>query len=812
MTNLYKITISVLIALFLGFIVFPVQGKGKYVPFKIKSMYHKDWIDLNKNGKMDPYENPALDIELRITDLLNRMTLEEKTCQLATLYGYPRVLKDTLPTPEWKNEVWKDGIGNIDEHCNGNKSDQCSWPVSYHVKTINEVQRWFVEDTRLGIPVDFTNEGIYGACVTGATLFPAQCGVGASWDKDLVSQIGNITAIQTKADGYTNVYSPILDVARDPRWGRIVESYGEDPYLVSQLGLQEVKAIQKNRVVSTVKHFAAYSIPIGGRDGMTRTDPQISFREMHTLLLPPFRTAFEVGHALGTMSSYNDYDGVPVTGSPYFLTELLRKDYGFKGYVVSDSNALIYIWSKHRVAPDYKDAVRQAVQAGMNVRTTFNDPSVFIKPLRELVGEGSLSMETLDARVSDVLRVKYWTGIFDRPYINDPEASQKTFLNPDFEKVSKRASYEAMTLLKNENHFLPLQREKIKNILIAGPNAMDTTLSVSRYGPKQISYKSVVSAFRDKLGSDINVMYAKGCDIVDKSWPESEIIPSEPSTDEWKEINDAVEKAKKADVAILVMGENNDIVGESKSRTSLDLTGYQQLLIDKIQETGTPVVLVLMNGRPLTINKADKTCQAIIEAWFPGKYGSEAIADIVFGDYNPGGKLNFTFPKSVGQIPMCFPYKPNTHSSAKTTVNGVLYPFGYGLSFTSFAFSNLKINPMKQKAEGNIEVSVDVKNTGEMEGDEVVQLYIKDEVSSVVRFVKELRGFERIHLQAGETKTVHFTLTPKDLQMLDRNMKWGVEPGWFKIMIGSSSEDIRQEGRFEITSQKAFNKSYTNDK
>lgn len=804
---MYKKSLFILMPLILGLSYICVQGK-KYNPYQNKSIYHDGWIDLNKNGKMDPYENPSVDVELRITDLLNRMTMEEKTCQLATLYGYPRVLKDTLPTSEWKNKVWKDGIGNIDEHCNGNRSTACSWPVSYHVKTINEVQRWFVEETRLGIPVDFTNEGIYGACVTGATLFPAQCGVGASWDKDLVSEIGNITAIQTKTNGYTNVYSPILDVARDPRWGRTVESYGEDPYLVSQLGLCQVKAIQEHHVVATVKHFAAYSIPIGGRDAMTRTDPQIGPRGMHTLLQPPFKTAFENGHAMGTMCSYNDYDGIPVTGSTYFLTDLLRQQYGFNGYVVSDSDALKYIWWKHHVAPDYKDAVRQAIQAGMNIRTTFNDPLVFVEPLRELVQEGSISMKTLNSRVRDVLRVKYWIGIFDHPYINDPNAAQKTFLNPNFERVSKQASYEAITLLKNENNFLPLQKEKIRNILIAGPNAIDTSLSLSRYGPKQISCKSVFSAFRDKLGSNVNVIYAKGCDIVDRNWPESEIVPGEPSTDEWKEINEAVCKAEKADVAILVMGENNDIVGESKSRSSLNLPGYQQLLIDKIQETGTPVVLVLMNGRPLTINKANKICNAIIEAWFPGKYGSEALADIVFGDYNPGGKLNFTFPKSVGQIPMCFPYKPYAQAPEETTVNGVLYPFGFGLSYTTFDYLNLTINPERQKAEGQIQVSVDVKNTGKVAGDEVVQLYINDEVSSVISFVKELRGFERIHLMPGETKTIHFILTPSDLQLLNRNMKWVVEPGWFKVMIGSSSEDIRQEGRFEITSQKVFDQPY----
>ncbi|HEY4788384.1 MAG TPA: glycoside hydrolase family 3 N-terminal domain-containing protein [Bacteroidales bacterium] len=810
----HKAEKSIMLFLFSGFCFWLIsseafsQKSGKYVPYKDKAIYHAGWIDHNKNGKMDPYENPALDVELRITDLLSQMTLEEKTCQLATLYGYPRVLKDTLPTPEWKNRVWKDGIANIDEHCNGTKSSDRSWPASLHAKTINEVQRWFIEETRLGIPVDFTNEGIYGACASGATLFPAQCGVGATWDKDLVTQIGTITAVQSRADGFTNVYSPILDVARDPRWGRTVESYGEDPYFVSQMGLRQVLALQDHAVVSTPKHFAAYSIPIGGRDNLTRTDPQINEHDLHTLLLEPFRVAFMEGHALGTMCSYNDYDGVPITGSHYFLVELLRQKYGFKGYVVSDSDALEYLWWKHHVAPDYKDAVKLGVEAGMNVRTTFTDPEVFIKPLRELVREGSLSMETIDSRVRDVLRVKYWLGLFDKPYVDSPQESDKIFANPDYDKVSKRASYEAMVLLKNQDHFLPLQKEKVKNILIAGPNAMDTTFSISRYGPQGIHINSILEAFRAKLGSSVNVMYAKGCNITDKNFPESEILPVSPSADEMSDINDAVEKAKKADVAVLVLGENNNIVGEAHSRTSLDLSGYQELLLEKVTETGTPVILVLKNGRPITINWADKHCKAIIETWVPGKYGSEAVADIVFGDYNPGGKLTFTFPKSVGQISMCFPSRPYAQADAKTTVNGVIYPFGFGLSFTTFEYSSLKITPEKQEAAGNVEVSVDVKNSGKMAGDEVVQLYINDEVSSVIRFVKELRGFERIHLEPGETKTVHFTLTPESLQMLNREKKWVVEPGWFKVMVGSSSEDIRQEGRFEITSTSELQEPY----
>lgn len=785
------------------------QRKKEYSPYEGSDIYKKGWIDFNKNGRMDAYENPSLDIDVRVEDLLQQMTVDEKTCQLATLYGYKKVLTDSLPTPDWKNRVWKDGIANIDEQLNGYRSEVLSWPPGDHAKAINEIQKWFVEETRLGIPVDFTNEGIYGACFTGATLFPAQIGVGSTWDRSLVASIGEITSRQSKAVGFTNVYSPILDVARDPRWGRVVESYGEDPYLVSQLGLQQILAIQKDHVViSTPKHFAAYSIPIGGRDGSTRTDPQIAPHEMMTLLVEPFRVGFTKGHAHGTMSSYNDYDGVPVTGSYWFLTTLLRQQFGFKGYVVSDSEALEYLWSKHRVAPDYKDAIRQALEAGLNVRTTFRTPESFLFPLRELINEGSVSTELLDSRVRDVLWVKFWLGLFDKPYIEDPEGADRLFANPAYEQVSRKASYESIILLRNQNNFLPLKKEAIRNILIAGPNAANKELSLSRYGPKKITYKSLLEAFIEKLGSGVNVMYSKGCDIIDSRWPESEIIPAEPSEEEMSAINDAVEKARKADVIILVLGEDNNIVGESHSRTDLNLAGFQELLLQKVSGTGKPVVLVLMNGRAITVNRADRDCRSIIEAWFPGKYGGEAIADIVFGDYNPGGKLTVTFPKSVGQIPMCFPFKPAAQADASTTVNGVLYPFGFGLSFTTFEYSNLKITPEQQQEAGNIEVTVEVKNTGRMAGDEIVQLYISDEVSSVIRFEKELRGFERISLAPGETKTVHFTLTSEELQMLDRDMNCIVEPGWFTVMIGSSSVDIRQQGRFEILSKERLYKPY----
>ncbi len=431
------------------------------------SIYHDGWNDLNKDGQMAPYEDPKLEIEKRVDDLLARMTLEEKTCQMATLYGFCRVAKDELPTDEWPNEIWKDGIGNIDEHLNGLDRKKCvteySSPASKHARAINEVQRFFIEKTRLGIPVDFTDEGIRGLCQEGATSFPAQIGVGSTWDKELVSAIGHVTGKEARAFGYTNVYSPILDLPRDPRWGRTVECYSEDPYLTSRLGVLQVKALQSEGVVSTPKHYAVYSVPKGARDGAARTDPQVTARDVETIYIAPFRAAFKEGGALGVMSSYNDYDGIPVQGSKYFLIEKLRQEYGFKGYVVSDSDAVKYIYKKHHVAATYKEAVRHAVEGGLNIRTTFTPPDVFIKPLRELVREGKVSMKTIDSRVRDVLRVKFILGLFDHPYVEDPELSDKIVRSKESVELSLRAARESIVLLKNDRvnggPLLPLELE-----------------------------------------------------------------------------------------------------------------------------------------------------------------------------------------------------------------------------------------------------------------------------------------------------------------------------------------------------------------
>ncbi len=776
-----------------------------------KSIYHKGWVDFNKNGKMDVFEDPAQPIDKRIADLLSQMTVEEKTCQLATLYGYKRVLKEEMPADSWKNEVWKDGIANIDEELNNLTSHtddaptQYSFPYSKHAAAINTIQKWFVEQTRMGIPVDFTNEGIHGLNHDRATPLPAPIGIGSTFDKQLVRQAGQTVGREAKALGYTNVYTPILDPARDQRWGRVVECYGEDPYHIAEMGKQMCLGVQEEGVASTLKHFAVYSVPKGGRDGADRTDPHVAPREMYQIYLYPFRRVIQEAHAMGVMSSYNDWNGEPITGSYYFLTELLRQKFGFDGYVVSDSEAVEFLYSKHHVAGDIKEAVRQAIEAGLNVRTNFTMPQTYIFPLRELVKEGKVSMKTLDSRVADVLRVKFKLGLFDEPYVKDPKAADKIVHTAAAEEMATQMNRESMVLLKNANNLLPLDKSKIKNILVTGPLAAETNYAISRYGPSHNHVTSVLDGIKDYVGTSATVTYAKGCDIVDATWPESEIIETPLTDKEQADINAAVEQAKNADVIIAAVGEDVDRVGESLSRTGLNLPGRQLKLIQALQATGKPVVMVMINGQPLTVNWENKYVPAILEAWFPSAESGKVIAETLFGDNNPGGKLSITFPKTVGQIEFNFPFKPGSQASQRgenswgnTSVNGALYPFGYGLSYTTFEYSNLQVSPESGHSQADVQVTVDVTNTGQRKGDDVVELYLKQEISSVTTYEYDLRGFERVPLNPGEKKTVHFTLHPDDLAILDKNMNWTVEPGKFQVMIGESSQDLKLKKEFVV--------------
>ena len=774
-------------------------------------IYHDGWIDFNKNGVKDIYEDPQANIDARVADLLGQMTVEEKTCQMTTLYGYGRVLKDPLPTDGWKNEIWKDGIANIDEHLNGigkvaKSHPELVYPFSNHIEAKNTVQRWFVEQTRLGIPVDFTNEGIHGLNHAMTTSLPAPIGIGSTWNRALVYEAGSIVGKEAKALGYTNIYAPILDVARDPRWGRVLECYGEEPYHISELGIQMVRGIQEQDVAATLKHYAVYSIPKGGRDAKARTDAHVAPRELHTLYMYPFKKVIQESHPMGVMSSYNDWDGVPISSSYYFLTELLRNQYGFRGYVVSDSEAVEYVYTKHKVAPTYQDAIRQVVEAGLNVRTNFTRPQKYIEPLREVISQGHLAMSDVDKAVSDVLRFKFEIGLFDEPYTKNDGTAELVAGADNHQDFMLEIQKQSLVLLKNDG-LLPLAAGKIRKVLVTGPLAMEENYMVSRYGPQGLDNISVYEGISDYLAGKADVVYAKGCDVVDAGWPDSEIVPVPMTSAEKKDINAAVRAAAGCDVIIAVLGEDELRTGESRSRTSLDLPGRQQELLEALHATGKPVVLVLINGQPLTINWADRNIPSILEAWFPGCMGGKAIAQTLFGDYNPGGKLTMTFPKTTGQLQYNFPFKPGSHGeqnrkgpngSGNTRVVGPLYPFGHGLSYTVFEYSNLKISQTTPHAGSPVTVTVDIQNTGAVSGDEVVQLYVRDVASSVITYDSQLRGFERIHLASGEKKTVTFILQPEDLQILDANYRWTVEPGDFEVLVGSSSLDIRQKSKFTI--------------
>lgn len=792
----------------------PAKTPATYKPVK-SEMYRKGWIDFNKNRVKDVYEDPSAPLEARIENLLQQMTLDEKTCQMVTLYGYKRVLKDDLPTPEWKELLWKDGIGAIDEHLNGFQqwglppSDNAYvWPASRHAWALNEVQRFFVEDTRLGIPVDFTNEGIRGVESYRATNFPTQLGLGHTWNRELIRQVGLITGREARMLGYTNVYAPILDVGRDQRWGRYEEVYGESPYLVAELGIEMVRGLQHNhQVAATGKHFAAYSNNKGAREGMARVDPQMSPREVENIHIYPFKRVIREAGMLGVMSSYNDYDGIPVQGSYYWLTTRLRGEMGFRGYVVSDSDAVEYLYTKHGTAKDMKEAVRQSVEAGLNVRCTFRSPDSFVLPLRELVKEGGLSEEVINDRVRDILRVKFLIGLFDAPYQTDLAGADREVEKEENEAIALQASHESVVLLKNADELLPLDINSTKKIAVCGPNANEEGYALTHYGPLAVEVTTVLEGIQEKTKGKAEVLYTKGCDLVDAHWPESEIIDYPLTDDEQAEIDKAVENARQADVAVVVLGGGQRTCGENKSRTSLDLPGRQLQLLQAIQATGKPVVLILINGRPLSINWADKFVPAILEAWYPGSKGGTALADILFGDYNPGGKLTVTFPKTVGQIPFNFPCKPSSQidggknpgpTGNMSRINGALYPFGYGLSYTTFEYSDLDITPRVITPNESATVRLKVTNTGKRAGDEVVQLYIRDVLSSITTYEKNLAGFQRIHLEPGEAQELSFTIDRKHLELLDADMKWVVEPGDFVLMAGASSEDIRLNGTLTV--------------
>lgn len=772
-----------------------IAQKSRKTKTEKPALCHDGWWDFNKNGVKDVYEDPSRSIDERVEDLLSQMTLEEKSNQLATLYGFGRVLQDSLPTPNWKNEIWKDGIANIDEMLNGVEGAKrftgFNYPFSLHVDALHKVQRFFVEDTRLGIPCEFTNEGIHGLNHTKATPLPAPISLGSTWNRDLIFRAGQIAGQEAKLLGYHSVYAPILDLARDPRWGRTLECYSEDPYLISELGLQMVNGIQSQGVASCLKHYCAYSVPKGGRDGDARTDPHITPRELHEIFMYPFRKVIMQGHPMEVMSSYNDWNGDPISGSYYFLTELLRQQYGFNGYVVSDSEAVEFMHSKHKVTSNYEESAKLVLEAGLNVRTNFTMPQTFINPVRSAYEKGMISMQTIDQRVREVLKVKFRLGLFDNPYTGSAVEADKTAGFDKHVDFTDEVQSQGMVLLKNADDILPLNANNINKVLVTGPLADETNFMISRYGPNGLDCISMLHGISDYLGAE-KVVYEKGCDVFDKNWPETEIIPEPLTAEEEAGMQRAVKAAEGVDVIIACLGEDDRTTGEGRSRTSLELPGRQQQLLERLVATGKPVVMVMVNGQPLTVNWANKYVPAILETWFPSYRGGRVVAKMLFGDINPSGKLPITFPKTIGEVEFNFPFKRGSHNGPAwykrgTRVNGSLYPFGYGLSYTKFDYADMHVDVKGY----DITVTADITNIGSRDGEEIVQLYFSDLITSMVSYESQLRGFERVALKAGETKTVTFHLNRNDLALLDKDMHWVVEPGDFEFRIGASSEDIR---------------------
>ncbi len=750
------------------------------------------------------YKQSEAPIEERLRDLLSRMTLEEKAAQMVGIWNE---MADTLV----------DEAGNFDENKAaeafkaGHGLGQVGRPSSAgkghgargQAVLTNKIQKFFLEKSRLGIPVIFHEECLHGQAAIDGTSFPQPIALGASFNPALVQDLYTMTALEARVRGTHQALTPVVDVARDPRWGRVEETFGEDPYLVSQMGIAAVRGFQGDatfgkgkHVIATLKHFAAHGQP---ESGMNCAPVSVSERVLRETFLYPFREAIEKGGALSVMASYNEIDGVPSHASTWLLRDVLRGEWDFRGFVVSDYYAIWELSYRpdthgHHVAADKKEACALAVKAGVNI--DLPEPDCY-KHLVELVNEGELKEEQLEELVEPMLRWKFKMGLFDNPYV-DPDQAEKIVGSEAHKKLVLRAAHESVTLLKNDNQILPLDPVAGQTIAVVGPNAQRGLLG--GYSGKPKSEVTVLEGIKTRLGDAGKVIYSKGCTITGEggSWEKDEVIPPDPEEDRQL-IAQAVEDVKNADVIVMAIGGNEQTSREAWAlfhlgdRTSLGLIGRQLELFNAMRATGKPVVVLLFNGRPLSIPEVSEEAQAILECWYIGQETGTAIADILFGDYNPGGKLPISFPRSVGHLPIYYNYKPSDRRGYLFDDVSPLYTFGYGLSYTSFSINNVRLEKDAIVRDGSTRVLADVTNTGSREGTEVVQMYIRDRVSSVTRPVKELKGFERVAVKPGETRTVAFDITPASLAFYDVNMAFVVEPGEFDIMVGTSSrnEDLQ---------------------
>ena len=745
------------------------------------------------------YKNAGLSSARRVKDLLSRMTLEEKAAQMMCVWQKkPEMLVDAEGNfDEAKaRAAFKDrrGLGQV-----GRPSDAGKGKNAKEMAVLtNAIQKFFLENSRLGIPVIFHEECLHGHAAVDGTSFPQPIALGATFNPELVEALFTTTAAEARLRGTHHALTPVVDVAREPRWGRVEETYGEDPYLVSRLAIAAVRGFQgdatfrdKRRVIATLKHFAGHGQP---ESGMNCAPANVSLRVLRETFLYPFKEVLREAGAISVMASYNELDGVPSHANRWLLRDVLRKEMGFKGFVVSDYFAIWELGYRpdthgHFVAKDSKESCALAVRAGVNIELP--DPDCYLH-LVGLVRRGVLKERELDELVAPMLYWKFEMGLFDDPYV-DPEEAERVVGCHEHGELALTAAREAITLLKNESGVMPLDLNRIKSIAVIGPNAHRSLLGGYSGAPRH--NVTVLDGIKEKVGAKVKILYSEGCKItVGGTWNQDEVVPSDPDEDR-RQIAEAVKVARRADVIVLVIGGNEQTSREAWSlqhmgdRTSLDLIGRQNELVKAMAALGKPVIAFLFNGRPLSINVLNDNVPAIYECWYLGQETGRAVAEVLFGDYNPGGKLPITVPRSVGHLPAFYNYKPSARRGYLFDDVSPLYAFGYGLSYTTFSIANARLTKNRIGLNGSTRVLVDVTNTGQREGSEVVQLYIRDVVSSVTRPVKELKGFRKVWLNPGESTTVTFDVTPDLLAFYNIEMKFVVEPGDFELMIGNSSRD-----------------------
>ena len=738
-------------------------------------------------AKAPRYKDASLPIEDRVADLVGRMTLEEKVDQI---------------TGGWEGRV---GVVDSTGTYNAEQArkfllnewgDEQKFPPRQAAILRNGIQRFQLEKTRLGIPEMFLSEGLHGVMEYGSTSYPQALGLAATWDPALVKRVFSAVGDEAGSRGLGQVFSPVLDIARDPRWGRTEETYGEDPYLVSRMGVAAIEGLQgddfligRHHVMATAKHFAVHGQPEGG----TNTAPgNYSERVIRENFLVPFQAAVQEARVGSVMASYNEIDGVPSHMNRWLLGKVLRQEWGFKGYIISDDFGIQMMAQTHHVATNTQDAARLALAAGVDY--DLSDGSAY-RSLVDQVKQGLVPASEVDQAVAHVLAVKFRLGLFDDPY-TDPDYAERVTNGEEHRKIALEAARKAIVLLKNDKNLLPLDLAKLKTIAVIGPNAAD--VHIGGYSRNPVYGVSVLDGIRARVGNKASVLYAEGCKITNAPQgylgSEAENVQLVDPKTQTASIQEAVETARKADVAILVVGENESTNREAWSedhrgdRDSLDLLGAQNDLIKAVVETGTPTVVLLLNGRPLSINYIAEKVPAILEGFYLGEEGGTGAAEVIFGDVNPGGKLPITFPHTVGALPDFYNHKPTDNRSYEFSTRQPLFAFGYGLSYTTFSFDNLRVEPKEIFTGGTAKVSVDVTNTGKRAGDEVTELYVHPRVSSVSQPVMQLKGFERITLQPGEKKTVEFTITPEMLSILNLDMNRVVEPGVYELMVGPSSD------------------------